>query len=297
MSITIEQLKVLVSVNASGSFSKAAELLGQTPSAVSKKVSQLEAQLNLKIFTRTTRRITLTHEGKLITEKAQQALSVINDIEDSAALSHAMPQGKLKVDAPTPFLEHCIIPYIDKFNEQYPKITIEFASFDKQVDLIKEQVDIAFRIGQLKDSSLYYRSIGRSKLRILASPNYLEKYGKPERDTDLAQHKCIGFSQPISLNNWPITTNSAKPFELNPYLSFSSGSLIKQAAISGGGIVCLADFMTKSDLDSGNLIQVMQEATLAQYQPINAVFYKPFQSSLKVKCFVEFITDCLKDKL
>ena len=297
MNITIEQLRVLVSVNSCGSFSKAAELLGQTPSAISRKISQLEKHLNIKIFTRTTRRISLTDEGRIITEKAQQALSVINDIQDNAVLNSAVPQGKLKVDAPTPFLEHCIIPYLQGFMAKYPKVEIELASFDRQIDLIKEQVDIAFRIGQLKDSSLHYRSIGRSKLRILASPSYLKKYGEPKNTSELAQHRCIGFSQPISLNNWPLKHNEQQVFECKPQLLFSSGSLIRQAAITGMGIVCLADFMTDKDVLKGSLVQVLSELTIESYQPINAVFYKPDQSSLKIKCFIDFISGSIKEQL
>ena len=297
MNITLEQLRVLVSVNTSGSFSKTAELMGQTPSAISRKISQLESQLNLQLFTRTTRRISLTDEGRIITEKAQKALVVINDIEDNVDLSHATPQGKLKIDAPTPFLEHCIIPHLEVFMAKYPKIEIEIASFEKQINLIEEQVDIAFRIGQLKDSSLHYRSIGKSKLRILASPSYLKKNGVPTAASELANHSCIGFSQPISLNNWPLKVEGAKEFEFKPRLLFSSGSLIKQAALKGVGIVCLADFMTNKDVLEGSLVQVLDDATIESYQPINAVFYNPYQGSLKMKCFLDFISSAIKNQL
>lgn len=293
MNITIEQLKVLVSVNASGSFSKAAELLGQTPSAVSRKISQLEKQLNLKLFTRTTRRISLTDEGRVITTKAQQVLSVINDIQDNAALNHAIPQGKLKIDAPTPFLEHCVIPYLAGFMKKYPKIEIELASFDNQIDLIEKQVDVAFRIGELKDSTLHYRAIGRSKLRILTSPAYIKEYGEPKVTSELSLHRCIGFSQPITLNNWPLQ-DEEKAFDLKPQLLFSSGSLIRQAALEGMGIVCLADFMTSKDIDESKLVQVLEHSTIDSYQPINAVFYKPYQSSLKIKCFIDYIANAYK---
>jgi len=294
MNITIEQLKVLVTVNSCGSFTKAAELLGQTPSAISRKISQLEAQLNVQLFIRTTRRICLTNEGRIITEKAQQALSVINDIQDSAALSNTTPQGKLKVDAPTPFLEHCIIPYLDDFMSKYPKIEIELASFNKQIDLIEEQVDVAFRIGSMKDSTLHYRPIGHSQLRILASPSYIKQHGLPIKASELQHHKCIGFSQPVILNNWPLNNCNEHSLTIKPHLSMSSGSLIRQAALRGMGIVCLADFMTKQDLAEGHLIQILDESTIKTFQPINAVFYKPYQNSLKLKCFIDYITACLK---
>ncbi|MCM2679762.1 LysR family transcriptional regulator [Echinimonas agarilytica] len=298
MNITLDQLKVLVAVNTSGSFSKTAELLGQTPSAISRKIGQLERQLNIQLFTRTTRRISLTNEGRIITEKAQLALTIVNDIQDNAALSHGEPAGKLKVDAPTPFLEHCIMPYIDGFMKKYPKIQLELASFDHQIDLIAEQVDVAFRIGELKDSSLHYRRVGKSPLRIIASPEYLKNHGVPNHVNDLHQHACIGFSQPLSLNHWPlIQDEQSKAFELNTKLACSSGSLIRQATLNGMGIACLADFMTRNDLTQGRLVQVLTDATITQYQPIHAVFYKPYQSSLKLKCFVDFIIESIADQL
>jgi len=270
-------------------------LLGQTPSAISRKISQLEALLNVQLFIRTTRQIRLTNEGRVITEKAQQALSVINDIQDNAALSSTKPQGKLKIDAPTPFLEQCIIPYLDDFMAKYPKVEIELASFDKQVDLIEKQIDVAFRIGHMKDSTLHYRPIGHSQLRILASPNYINQHGAPITASELQHHKCIGFSQPIILNNWPLKDGNESLLAIKPHLSMSSGSLIRQAALRGMGVVCLADFMTKQDLAEGHLIQILSEWTIETYQPINAVFYKPYQNSLKLKCFIDYIAACLRN--
>ncbi|MBR9728436.1 LysR substrate-binding domain-containing protein [Shewanella intestini] len=295
MKITIEQLHVLVSVNHSGSFSKTAELLGQTPSAISRKISQLEAQLNVSLFTRTTRRISLTDDGKRITEQAQHILAVLENMHDSAP--NAQPQGKIKIDAPTPFIEHCIMPFIDEFMALYPKIDIELASFDRQIDLIEQQVDVAFRIGQLQDSSLHYRKIGRSPLRILASPEYLKQHGQPQHVDELTQHRCIGFSQPISLNQWPLKSARGNSFAIKPQLSMESGSLIRQAALNGLGIVCLADFMTASDIKNQALTPVLVDATLSQYQPINAVFYQPYQGSLKLKCFIDFIVEKLAASL
>lgn len=298
MNITLEQLRVLVAVNSNGSFSKAADILGQTPSAISRKISQLEKQLNIQLFTRTTRRMNLTDEGRLITEKAQLALSVIEDIQDNSNWNHGVPQGKLKVDAPTPFLEHCIMPFLDDFMLKYPKVDVELASFDKQIDLIKEQVDVAFRIGDLKDSSLHYRYIGKSQLRILASPSYIDKNGVPNTVADLQQHRCIGFSQPVNLNYWPVTSSvENKPFELNAHLLCSSGSLIRQAALNGMGIACLADFMTSNDVQNQRLVQVLTNSTDKRYQTINAVFYKPYQSSLKLQCFIDHIVESIGSRL
>ncbi|HNP52929.1 MAG TPA: LysR family transcriptional regulator, partial [Nitrosomonas nitrosa] len=195
MSIAVDQLRALITVAQSGSFSRAAELLGQTPSYVSRKVSGLEQQLGIRLFTRTTRKLSLTPEGNEVLGKALEAMRIIDDIEDHALHGHREPQGKLKVDAASPFLQQCIIPNIAGYQQAYPKVEIELSSFDRVVDLVENQIDIAFRIGELRDSSLHYKLIGHSKLQILASPAYLEKYGKPETPEALNLHKCLGFSQ------------------------------------------------------------------------------------------------------
>ena len=123
---------------------------------------------------------------------------------------------------------------------------------------------------------------------------YIEKHGIPQKVSELQEHSTIGFSQPISLNNWPVKLDDEhKIFELKPNLLCDNGPLIRQAALRGMGIVCLADFMTSHDLQNGKLVQVLTLSTVECYQPINVVFYKPYQSSLKLKCFIDFIIESI----
>jgi len=297
MKITIDQLRALTTVAQSGSFSRAAELLGQTPSYVSRKISGLEQQLNIRLITRTTRKLSLTLDGKEVVEKALEVMKIIDDIGDSAIHGHHEPQGKLKVDAASPFLQQCIIPNIEGYQEAYPKVEIELSSFDRVVDLVENQIDIAFRIGKLRDSSLHYKPIGRSKLQILANPAYIEKYGEPETPEALGLHKCLGFSQPLSLNKWPVKTENKDGLVITPVLTASSGSALRKLALQGVGIVCLAGFMTHDDIRSGQLVPLLGDYTLERYQVINAVFYRDYQSSMKLNSFINFISQAISDRL
>jgi DNA-binding transcriptional LysR family regulator len=297
MSITLDQLQALVTVEHCGSFSRAADLLKQSPSYISRKISRLEQQLGIRLFTRTTRKLSLTEEGYEVLIQAQHAMRIIDNIEDNVLRKHHGPQGKLKIDAASPFLEQCIIPYITDYQQTYPKVDIELSGFNRVVDLIENQIDIAFRIGELRDSSLHYKFIGRSKLRILASPSYIEKYGEPSCPKSLDQHRCLGFSQPLHLNLWPLDTGDKSGFLISSTLKASSGSAIRQLALQGAGIACLAGFMTRDDVRSGLLVPVLGNHLLDSYQPINAVFYRGYNSSMKVKSFVEFIRQAMKNNL
>lgn len=297
MNITVDQLRSLIMVAQSGSFSRAAELLGQTPSYVSRKVSGLEQQLDIRLFTRTTRKLSLTPEGSEVLGKALDAMKIIDDIGDSVLQGFQEPHGKLKIDAATPFLQQCIIPNIRGYQLAHPKVEIELSSFDRVVNLIENQIDIAFRIGELQDSSLHYKFIGRSKLQILASPIYLEKFGEPKTPEDINLHKCLGFSHPLSLNKWPVKVGNKDELTITPLLTASSGSDLRQLALQGVGIVCLAGFMTYDDIKSGDLVPLLGEYTLENYQVINAVFYRDYQSSIKRNSFIDFISKIIADRL
>ncbi len=297
MNISFEQLRALVAVADCGSFSRAAELLGQTPSYVSRKVSGLEQRLDIRLFTRTTRRLSLTQEGREVLNKAQQAMKIIDEIEDNVLRKHHGPQGKLKIDAASPFLEHCITPYIGNYLKTNPRVEVELSSFDRVINLVENQIDIAFRIGELRDSSLHYRPIGRSRLRILASPGYIENNGEPESPEELARHQCLGFSQPFSLNKWPIKQGTKDKLLIKPRLTASSGAALRQLALQDVGIVCLAGFMTYDDIRLGRLVPLLSNCTNECYQSINAVFYQDYQSSLKVTSFIEFISQAIAKRL
>jgi DNA-binding transcriptional LysR family regulator len=297
MSITVEQLRALISVARSGNFSRAADLLGQTPSYISRKISALEQQLDTLLFARTTRKLSLTEEGKEVLGKALEAMSIIDDIGDNTLYRDRKPQGKLKVDAASPFLQHCIIPFISTYQQAYPRVEIELSSFDRIVDLVENQIDVAFRIGELSDSSMHYKFIGRSKLQILASPTYLLTHGEPDSPEALSQHKCLGFSQPMNLNEWPVKVGKKAGLHITPTLMASSGTALRELALEGAGIACLAGFMTGDDIKSGRLVPLLRSHTIERYQAINAVFYRDYRSSMKLNSFIDFISQSLADRL
>ncbi|NBA96536.1 LysR family transcriptional regulator [Pseudomonas sp. R5(2019)] len=284
-----DELQVFVSVIECGSISAAAEQIGQTPSAISRTLSRLEAKLDTTLINRTTRRMDLTEEGKFFLGRAKQILEQMDELEERLALRHQTPSGRLRINAASPFMLHAIVPYVAEFRQLYPDILLELNSNDLIIDLLEQSTDVAIRIGVLTDSTLHARSLGCSPLNILASPDYLARHGTPRTVHELADHVLLGFTQTESLNHWPLRHAEGDRWHIRPQLSASSGETLRQLAIEGEGIVCLSDFMTAHDIQAGRLQRVLADANSGYRQPINAVYYRNSQLALRIQCFLDFI--------
>ena len=288
-----DELQVFVSVIESGSISAAAEQVGQTPSAISRTLSRLEAKLDTTLINRTTRRMDLTEEGRFLFERAKQILGQMDELEERLALRQQTPSGRLRINAASPFMLHAIVPYVGEFRQRYPDIVLELNTNDLIIDLIEQSTDIAIRIGALADSTLHARALGSSPLNILASPAYLARRGVPARVEDLAGHVLLGFTQTETLNHWPLRHADGDRLRIQPHLSASSGETLRQLALAGEGIVCLSHFMTHEDLRQGRLNVVLAKANSGYRQPIHAVYYRNSQLALRIQCFLDFIQEKL----
>lgn len=289
MSITFDELKTLLVIVDSGSLTAAANLLGQTVSGISRTLTRLEQKLNVTLLERTTRHWALTHEGRYFLDKARQILDVLAEAQENVQSSEQNPEGRLRISAPFPFIKHIILPLLAKFQQQYPKITLILNSDDAIIDLLENQTDIAIRIAELKDSSLYARLLMQSKLRLVASPAYLQQYGIPKKVQHLNDHQLLGFSKNKNLNIWPIMEHD-QYYTINPTISASSGELIRDMALSGQGIACLSDFMIKQDIVTGHLIEVLPHQVIDQFQHIYAVYYKQNHLAARIRCFIDFLS-------
>lgn len=284
-----DELQVFVSVIEYGSISAAAEQGGQTPSAISRTLSRLEAKLGTTLINRTTRRMDLTEEGRFFFERAKLILQQMDELEDHLSQRHQTPSGRLRVNAALPFMLHAIVPWIAEFRALYPHIQLELNTNDLIIDLLEQSTDVAIRIGDLADSSLHARSLGCSPLNLLASPAYLERHGTPTRVEDLAGHTLIGFTHTETLNHWPLRHAEGDRWCIRPTLSASSGETVRALALAGEGIVCLSHFMTHEDIRSGHLRVLLDDVNSGYRQPINAVYYRNSQLALRIQCFLDFI--------
>jgi DNA-binding transcriptional LysR family regulator len=295
--LDIGALITFVTVTETGSFSTAAQQLGQTPSGVSRTVSRLEKELGMTLMHRTTRRLDLTAEGAWLLERARRVLAELADTEAQAAARRGHPAGLVRVNAATPALDHLVAPLVADFLDEYPQVSLELTSGETVVDLIEEKVDVAIRIGILPDSSLNARLLGRSRIRVLAAPGYLERHGRPETPADLARHRLLGFTAPASLNTWPLRDGSQEGVLARPQVTASSGETLRHLALGGAGIASLSDFLIGADVAGGRLVPLLEEAALPWTQPVWAVFYKQGALAPRVAALVEFLARRLANVL
>ena len=292
MKTTLDEMQALIAVVDTGALSRAAEHLGLTVSAVSRTLNRLEEKLNTTLLQRTTRRLDLTEEGAAFLEKARAIVASVQEAEEDLAIRREQPAGRLRVDAASPFILHCVVPLVAGYRERYPQVNLELTSNEGWIDLLEQRTDVAIRIGRLKDSTLHARPIGNCRLRVLVSPAYLEKHGHPRDIADLDNHVLLGFTQPLSLNEWPLPAPDGMPLHIEPTIAASSGETLRQLALDGVGIVSLSDFMTHKDRDQGRLVELFPKHSLQVRQPINAVYYRNTALSARISTFVDYLREC-----
>ncbi len=282
-----DDLELLLAVIEFGGFSAAADALNIQVARISRSVSKIENALNTTILNRTTRRVMLTDTGKKFIDSVSLGLQHIQRAEADIIAIGKMPQGKLRVDAASPFIFHQLTPHISSFLKAYPEIEIELNSNEGIIDLIEKRTDVAIRIGKLEDSTLYARTLGRSPLFIVASPEYIAQNGEPKTLNELKRHNLIGFSNIKSLNQWPIKDWG----NVIPTMTASNGETIRQLVLSGNGITCLSGFMVNGDIESGRLISLLEpyRQVGTDRELINAVYYKSSSVAENVTAFIDFI--------
>lgn len=282
-----DDLELLLAVVDCGGFSAAADSLGIQVARVSRAVNKVEKQLSVTLLNRTTRRIELTAEGRTFVGNVRLGLQQIQLAEDDVINRGALPEGRLRVDAASPFIFHQLVPLIESFKAMYPAIELELSSNEVFVDLIEKKTDLAIRIGKLEDSTLHARALGRSPLYVVASPAYLAKRGLPDSPQALNQHDIIGFSGQESLNKWPLKAIES----LTPTLAATNGESIRQLTLAGNGIACLSNFMIQQDLEEGRLVSVLDDFRIGNTdrELINAVYYKTSSVARRISAFIDFI--------
>ncbi|MDN7672349.1 LysR family transcriptional regulator [Burkholderia oklahomensis] len=294
MKITLDELQTFATVVDTGSITAAAQQLELTVSATSRTLGRLEKKLQTTLLRRTTRRLELTEEGRAFLQNARAIIESVERAEEQMAARRERPSGRLRVDAATPFMLHVVVPLVNGYRTRYPHVELELNSNDEIIDLLERRTDVAIRIGRLKDSTLHSRAIGSSRVRILASPEYLDAHGHPRRVDDLGKHALLGFNQPESLNQWPVLGRDGEPYRIAPALASSSGETLRQLALQGAGIVCLSDFMTARDRDEGRLVQLLPRQTREALQPIHAVYYRNTAISSRIASFVDYLAEEMK---
>jgi DNA-binding transcriptional LysR family regulator len=294
--IGIERLTGLLAfarTAALGSYTAAAKVLGVSPSAVSKSVQRLEDSLRLKLFSRTTRTLSLTPEGQELFEKALRLIANVEEIEQAALAARTEPVGVLKVTAPLPIGTYILAAALPKFRERYPKIIVDLRLGDQFADIIQEGIDVAIRVGRLSDSRLRAKYLAPHRLCAFASPTYLKKRGVPQHPDELHKHDCVNYryqssGQPL---NWPFTIGS-KVMELaiKPSLIVDVSGAVLEAVAAGGGVGMAPTYVAAPFLRRGDLVPVLPQFATDRTR-ITALWPESRKSSPNVKAFLHFLSE------
>lgn len=294
--MTLDRLTGLIAfarAGSLGSYAAAARALGITPSAISKSVQRLEQQLGLVLFTRTTRSLTLTSEGRELHERALRLLSDAEEIGQVAVRARAQPSGNLRIAASLPIGMHVIAPMLPEFRARYPQVTIDLRLDDRHVDLIEEGIDIAIRIGDLADSRLLSRRLMTMRLCAYASPGYLAARGTPQHPEELTAHDTVNlrYQSNGQLFRWPFKTGE-RMIEIVPAAAIvvDASDAALAVMIAGGGIGMAATFAAAAHVARGSLVPVLADHAV-EGNPVTILWPESRRANPAVKAFVSMLVE------
>lgn len=271
------------------SFAGAARELGLSPSAVAKNIARLEGQLGLRLFHRTTRRVTLSQDGSDIHARCQRILEAVESLESAAAEVRSGVRGTLRIDMPVTYGRQVILPVLMKLMAQYPALRVDARFSDHVVDVIEEGLDAAVRIGSLADSTLIAREFDQQLICTYASPDYLARHGEPHSPGGLAEHACLLFRLPSSGRDRPWQFRSGKrQFSITPkgVLRLGDGEALFQAATAGLGIIQGPTYFAQQMVKQGRLVEILHTHRPAPL-PISLVYPSNQHIPLRVRALAE----------
>ena len=289
-------VSVLAAVVEGSSFVKAAELIGITDSGVSRAISRLETRLGVRLLDRTTRSVSLTDEGRRFYEEVKPHLQAIEDAAIIASGAVSAVRGRLKVDIDPFFLPMVLAGRLGEFCERFPELYIEFVSSERLGDLVSEGTDLAIRFGQPRLSTLVARKLIEAPVLTVASPAYIERYGRPNHPTELEQHRCLQFIDPYSGRpyGWEFVrdTETIEVPTSGP-LIFTDPKTMMDECVAGTGIGKLIGWGVKEQLETGTLIDLFPEWHGPVF-PLYAFHPSRKHPPAKVRAFVDFCIEVIR---
>ncbi len=286
----LAELEVFVAVVESESFTAAAKDLGVSKSFVSKEIRALEDRLGVRLINRTTRKLALTDAGAGFFARARQIMEDVEAAERSVVQLNTEPRGLLRISVPMTFGIEYVSPALTKFMQSHPDLEIDIAFADRKVDIIDEGFDLVLRIGKLADSSFVVRKIAPVRLMLLASPSYLEQAGTPQRPQDLADHECMQYTYQDT-NTWRLDNGDSEvAIQVHGRMRANNGNALRDAAVSGLGIVIVPDFMACNQLADGSLVEVLPGWSVGD-RAVWAMYPHSRHLSAKVRLCVDFLAE------
>ncbi len=287
---TLDGLKTVNAVVETGSFTAASERLGISKALVSKYVGEVERQLDIRLFNRTTRQLALTDAGRSYYEQSVHLLEQFSAMVDNVTGEQTSPRGILRISAPVTFGEIQLSAILPKFQALYPNLRIELVLTNSAIDMLEEGIDVRIRIGGVDDSNMIARQLKVFPLVLCASPEYIERGGLPASPEQLADHPCIIDSNFRIGKQWPLISPKGEPqtINVNSKVAVNSPQAVKEIAIAGGGIAMVPAFIVEEAIEDGRLIPVLPEYTTLEFG-LFAIYPHRKYVAKKVRCFIDFM--------
>jgi DNA-binding transcriptional LysR family regulator len=292
-----ESMSILLAVVEAGSLSAAARRLGTPLTTVSRKVSELEGHLKTRLFSRSSRRITLTDAGRSYVAACKRILEDLGEAERAVSGEYSAPKGDLIITAPIVFGRLHVLPIAIEFMRAFPEIDIRLALADRVTNIVEEHIDLAVRIGELPDSSLVARRIGSIRRVVCASPTYLVERGRPRNPGELRTHDCITFEGMTSPDAWTLTIGKQETsIAVHSRLIVNTAEAAIDSAIAGVGITRVLSYQIADAVRDGELAIILQEFEPAPW-PLSLVYTGHRLLPLKLRAFLDFAAPRLKARL
>jgi DNA-binding transcriptional LysR family regulator len=301
----LQAMKSFVRVVEAGSFSAVAQESGATQSAISKQIAALERELGAKLLTRTTRSLALTEEGARYFEQARRLVAEIAEAESAVRAGERELTGLLRVATSVGFGRLKLMPLVQSFLEQHPKVKIDLRLNDGFVDLVEQGIDLAVRSGELRDSGLVARRIGTSRRWLVAHRNYLRRLPKgrkmPRTPQDLARHNCLVYTELPWRNAWTFTAGagaleplgSTRVVRVGGNLQTNSSEVVRAAVLAGMGIAFAPTWLFETELASGEVQHLLPDWEAAAI-PVHLVSPRERRESAKAQAFAGHVAKAMQ---
>ncbi len=294
----LQEMVVFVKVIETGSFSEAARQLGNTPSAISRSITRLEKALNIQLIQRTTRKLSLTEKGKQIHLHCLDILNAAQKVIESSGQFSSKPKGIVRISVPKAVGHYLIHPLIPEFLEKYPEVDIQMFLEDRHIDFIDEQIDLAIRITNAPPLGLKGRRLLNIEHVIVATPEYLEKFGRPVQPKDLNDHQCIYLGEQPSDSKWQFQKDKkTTSVKVKGRYSANHTGIRLDATLRNMGIASLPHFVASPELKTGRLIQLLPEWHFKTYYSGEAwLLYPPTRYlPVKIEVFVQYLSEKMNE--
>ena len=280
-----------------GSFSAAARELKLSPSALSKLVTRLERGLKVRLLTRTTRRIAPTPEGELFVTRCRRILAEMEDAEMEVGRARERPRGRLRMHVGVGMAIHQVLPVLPRFLEMHPEVQVDMIVEDRQVDIVRENLDISVRPWTPESTSLVVRKLFEFERWLCASPQYLKRHGKPRSPDDLARHRCMAVASIPNNDKWSFRSgNGRRVVEVTLGASVNNADAVYRLALDGVGIGRLNEFIVADALRDGRLVQVLGDQHWPEHLSMLAIYPQERHRLPRVAAMLEYLTHCFASR-